>query len=337
MIIARVKKSIQNLTFNKIFISLFLIVYCGLYYQEYVALIACSYALLGGAFIYNLIKHRGLIYKDFIVLCLIFVIYSFFSSLWAESFDTSYNSVIQLSKSAVVAICFITLIDSKEHFKWALFILSLSGIIYALLYLNHVDISSLGANRIMAEGDFLPNVNTVGLIISFSFAYFIYMYFLDKKYVYMALAGLAFIVTFFLGSRKSIISLFICVFLMFIKLQKTSKLKILFLLVLLIALLLFYVPIEYLNFISERLAQLSFWSSKMSEIDSSDETRVRLIEYGLTYCIESPILGHGYYSFSQLFRKDCGIILYSHNNFIETFVGGGIMAFLFITVFTELF
>ncbi|WP_394800193.1 O-antigen ligase family protein [Bacteroides salyersiae] len=179
----------------------------------------------------------------------------------------------------------------------------------------------------MAEGDFLPNVNTVGLIISFSFAYFIYMYFLDKKYVYMALAGLAFIVTFFLGSRKSIISLFICVFLMFIKLQKTSKLKILFLLVLLIALLLFYVPIEYLNFISERLAQLSFWSSKMSEIDSSDETRVRLIEYGLTYCIESPILGHGYYSFSQLFRKDCGIILYSHNNFIETFVGGGIIGF----------
>ena len=327
MIIARVKKSIQNLTFNKIFISLFLIVYCGLYYQEYVALIACSYALLGGAFIYNLIKHRGLIYKDFIVLCLIFVIYSFFSSLWAESFDTSYNSVIQLSKSAVVAICFITLIDSKEHFKWALFILSLSGIIYALLYLNHVDISSLGANRIMAEGDFLPNVNTVGLIISFSFAYFIYMYFLDKKYVYMALAGLAFIVTFFLGSRKSIISLFICVFLMFSKLQKTSKLKILFLLVILIALLLFYVPIEYLNFISERLAQLSFWSSKMSEIDSSDETRVRLIEYGLTYCIESPILGHGYYSFSQLFRKDCGIILYSHNNFIETFVGGGIIGF----------
>ena len=75
----------------------------------------------------------------------------------------------------------------------------------------------------------------------------------------------------------------------------------------------------------------------MSEIDSSDETRVRLIEYGLTYCIESPILGHGYYSFSQLFRKDCGIILYSHNNFIETFVGGGIIGFFIYAVFTELF
>lgn len=95
MIIARVKKSIQNLTFNKIFISLFLIVYCGLYYQEYVALIACSYALLGGAFIYNLIKHRGLIYKDFIVLCLIFVIYSFFRhygrSLLIPLITLSYN------------------------------------------------------------------------------------------------------------------------------------------------------------------------------------------------------------------------------------------------------
>ena len=90
---------------------------------------------------------------------------------------------------------------------------------------------------------------------------------------------------------------------MFIKLQKTSKLKILFLLVLLIALLLFYVPIEYLNFISERLAQLSFWSSKMSEIDSSDETRVRLIEYGLTYCIESPILGQVIIAFRSCLER----------------------------------
>ncbi len=328
MITCHVKKYIQTLTFNKVFIFLFLIIYCGLYYQEYVTLISCSYVLLGGAFVYNLIKHKGFIYKDFITLCLIFVVYSFFSSLWANSFDTSYKSVMQLSKSVVVAICFITLIDSKEHFKWALSILSFSGIIYALLYLGHVDISTLSANRIMAEGDFLPNVNTVGLVISFSFTYFIYMYFFDKKCIYLIGAGLAFIITFFLGSRKSIISLFICIFFMFIKIEKKSKVKILFLLALLIILLIFYVPIEYLNFISERLAQLSFLSSKISEIDSSDETRIRLMEYGLTYCAESPIVGHGYYNFSQLFERDCGVILYSHNNFIETFVGGGIIGFL---------
>lgn len=318
----------QNVIFNKVIILLFLIIYLGLYYQEYVSLITCSYVLLVIAFVFNILKHERLIYSKFFILCVIFVLYSLFSALWSNSFEYSFDSAKQLSKSAIVALCFITLIDSRENFKWTLFVLSLSGIIYSILYLTHVDISTLGANRIMAEGDYLPNVNTVGLIISFSFAYFIYMYFFQNKYFYLIIAGIAFVVTFLLGSRKSIISLFICIFLMFLKLEGKLKIKIFFLLFVLVILLFLYVPSEYLHFISDRLAQLNFLSSKISEIDSSDETRLRLIEYGINYCTDSPFVGHGYYSFSQLFSKDSGVFLYSHNNFIETYVGGGIVGFI---------
>ena len=45
------------------------------------------------------------------------------------------------------------------------------------------------------------------------------------------------------------------------------------------------------------------------------------------YGMDSPILGNGYYSFSQLLLKEYGFATYSHNNFIEIFVGGGIIGF----------
>lgn len=321
---------IRRMTFNKVFILLFLFIYCGLYYQEYAIFISLSYLLLGFAFVFNIVKHRGLIHVHFIIVCVLFFLYSIFSALWADDFSQSYNAAIQLGKSSLVAACFITLIDSKEHFKWALFVLSLSGVVYALLYFQNVDITSLGANRIMTEGDneFLPNVNTVSLIVSISFSYYIYMYFLEKNNWFLGLAGLAFIMIFFLGSRKSIISIFICAFLIFFKLNGKSKTRLLLLFALLIVLLLFYIPRDYLNFVSERLAMLNFLASNVDNLDSSDEIRIRFVEYGLKYSMDSPIIGNGYYSFSHLFGRDFGTVMYSHNNFIETFVGGGLVGFM---------
>ena len=78
-------------------------------------------------------------------------------------------------------------------------------------------------------------------------------------------------------------------------------------------------------FVSERLAQLNFFSNQINNLDESDSTRILLLESGLVYGLISPIFGNGYYSFSQLLLKDYGFAMYSHNNFVETFVGGGII------------
>lgn len=322
---------IRSLTFDKVCIFIFVFIYIGLYYREYIPLISCSYLLLSLVFFYKTLRHKGLKHKKFVIICFSFCAYSLLSSLWSTSFDNSYNSAIQLCKSSLVAVCFITLIDSKEKFKWVLGVLSISGLVYAFLYLQNVDISSLGNQRIATESgdDYLPNVNTVGLIVCFSFSYLVYEYFSSKKAIYLLFAALAFIITIVLGSRKSIISLFIGIFLMSLKLPKVAKVKIILLLIVLIVLLFFYIPTEYLYFISERLAHLNFFVTKMNEINvSGDGERIRMMEYGLTYCSESPIFGKGYYNFSQLFKVDNGVAMYSHNNFIETFVGGGIIGFV---------
>ena len=93
-------------------------------------------------------------------------------------------------------------------------------------------------------------------------------------------------------------------------------------------LLFIYIPSDYLMFVSERLAQLNFLSTRMNELDSSDTARIMLLEKGLLYGMESPLWGNGYYSFAHLLMMDYGSFMYSHNNFVESFVGGGVMGFL---------
>ena len=196
-----------SLTINKIVIFLFLIIYCGCYYQQYLLFISFSYLLLVCTFIYNLVMHKKIIYVRFVLTSIVFLLYSVFSALWANKFDLSYNASIQLAKSSLFAMLFITLIDSKENFRWALFSFSLAGVVYSMLYVQNVDIASLGADRITTNENsdsILPNVNTVGLFLSLSFVYFFYSYFYRKKSYFLLIAAVSFIIIFLLGARKSI-------------------------------------------------------------------------------------------------------------------------------------
>lgn len=319
-----------NLTINKIVIFLFLIIYCGCYYQQYLFFISFSYLLLACTFIYNIVMHKKVIYVRFVLISLAFLLYSVFSALWANKFDLSYNASIQLVKSSLLAMLFITLIDSKENFRWALFSFSLAGVVYSMLYVQNVDIASLGADRITTNENsdsILPNVNTVGLFLSLSFVYFFYSYFYRKKSYFLLIAAVSFIIIFLLGARKSIVSLAICILMMLYKLNSSARIKIILLSLLFISLLFVYIPTEYLSFISERLAQLNFFSNQINELDESDANRILLLKSGFFYGMNSPILGNGYYSFSQLLLKEYGFATYSHNNFVEIFVGGGIIGF----------
>lgn len=325
------RKFIGSLTFNKVVIFLFLLIYCGCYYQEYLSYISLSYCLLLVGVVYNVVKHKNVIHLRFIILALVFTLYSYFSTLWAVDFARSQAAVTVLMKSVIIAICFITLLDSKENVRWALGSFAIAGVIFGLLYIQNVDITSLGDNRITTEegaDESLPNVNTVGLFLSLSFAYFMYMFFARRNYWYLLLSVVIFVLIFLLGARKSIFSLFICLFMLFWKLRGSSKLLLLFVAAGCVALLFIYIPADYLQFVSERLAQLNFLQNSTNELDESDKIRVQLLVSGINYCMDGPIIGHGYYSFSQLFYQDFMSRLYSHNNFIETFVGGGVIAFV---------
>lgn len=321
----------QDFTVKRLVIFIFIIIYCGCYYQQYQVLISLSYLLIGCVFLYSVLFRREKIFKNFIVGSTIFVVYSIISSLlWAYDTNVAIDSSMQLIKSVLIALIFISLLNSDVDFEWALFSFSLAGILYAVLYLQNVDISHLGADRISRNevSDGLPNVNTVALLVSFSFLYFMYMYFYGKRFVYLIIAAIVFVITFLLGARKSIITLVIGMIMMLFKLNATSRVKLLTLSVIFIVLLIIYIPPEYLSFVSERLAQLNFFENKVEDLDKSDTIRALLLERGFVYWLQSPFIGNGYYNFSQLLLKDCGFAWYSHNNFLEALVGGGVVGFI---------
>lgn len=323
----------QNLTLNRLVLFCFIIVYCGFYYSQYLSVISVSYLILFAAFAYNIVKWRRLFYGEFSLLIITFVLYSFVSSLWAYDPNKVYSSVLQLFKSTFVAFLVLQLIHDKKDFQVALFAFALGGLIYSLLYLQNVDINDLAGERISVMDDVedMPNVNTVGLILSFSFVYFFFMLLYKRNLWNILFAAVSFVCVFLLGSRKSIISILIGVFLFLLKINMKSKVKVSLILFLFLLSALLIIPSDYMNFVLERLFGL-FGGDKMDMILSgeaaSDEMRMNLLQNGLLYFSDSPLLGHGYYSFSNLFYRDFGIYIYSHNNFIEELVGGGIIGFL---------
>lgn len=325
-----IKKILSIFTFNRICIGLFLILYIGFYYSDYMRYITLSYIALIIGFVFNLLKSNGMKHIYFILITLMFLVYSSVSVLWAPASGFSNAAIVQLMKVLLVVICFINLINDRKDVKFAFLCMSIGGLIYALLYLLHIDISMLGDDRIASEDNDLPNVNTVALILSFSFSYFIFIFF--KKYNLFCLLGalMCFVVIFILGARKTIISLFLCLFLLFIKLDKKNRIGLGILCIVSFICVLYIIPPDYLNFVIERMSLLNVFSSDSQENlnDSGDDLRLDFIIKGVYYFLMSPILGHGYYSFSQLYGGDTGNYMYSHNNYIETLVGGGVIAFV---------
>ncbi len=231
-------------------------------------------------------------------------------------------------KVIIPTIALISLIKDKEDFYWAIAALSIASFIYAILFIQNVDITQLAYNRItMAteDADSAPNVNLVGLYLSVSFTYFLFSYFKTKNVLFLILTILSVFIIITLGSRKSILAIAVCLIFLIYKLKSSYRLLLVFALAISLLLVVLYIPEDYLMYISDRFGALR----TMSEISGDeDEIRVAFIEKGLDYFSHSPVIGHGYYCFSTLFKMTNGIEMYSHNNYIDTLVGGGLIGFI---------
>lgn len=316
---------IRPLTLNKIAIFLFTIIYCGFYYEQYQSLIAVSYVVLCGAFVLCTTKYKSFVHIDFIIYVLIFVLFNFLSVLWAKNPDYSYHNAILLTKSSLIAVLYISLLRDRSDLYCALFSIAIAGLVYASIYFLNVDFSSLGAERItsVTDEESFPNVNIISMILAFSFIFFIYYFLLRKNIVSLILAIIAGIAIILLGSRKSILMMAIAVIMMAFKGNAKTFVVISGLCILILFLLPFFLPLDYLSFVKER-----FDLSGGQPIDDSDMTRLHLIKSAFRYWSNSPIVGHGLYSFCDLYYADAYTRVYSHNNFLEILVGTGIIGFL---------
>lgn len=319
----------RKLTFNKVIIAVFLLIYVGLYFDEYLTLIKLSYALLMVGAIYSIYNSRKLRYLDFIIVTISFLIFGFSSLIWAVNPTSVVNSSILLFKSSFIAIAFVQLIKDESDIKFALFWLFISGIIFSIIYLGNINLVDLGGERITTTGeDDLENINVVAMLVSFSFVYFFYEYFTTKKIVNLFCSLVSLFVTILLGSRKSILVILLSIIFIFFKSSLKLKAKVVLFCLAAVLLITNLLPHDYLQFVSERLLGLGFWSEYSDSVDVADQIRKDLIRNGVSYFLHRPLFGHGLYNFSIVNGQNTGIFLYSHNNFIELLVGCGLIGFM---------
>jgi O-antigen ligase len=172
------------------------------------------------------------------------------------------------------------------------------------------------------------NANGIAIITGFSYLIYLYKYHMSSNRLNLFILLWLIFIVLLSGSRKGILLLVIgtCLLLYLLNPQKRIK-NVLTGGIIVIALYwsIMYMPPLY-DIIGSRMESLFIMFSGNDVGDASIATRNLYIERGWNYFLARPWTGYGLDCFRDL-PGSYGT--YSHNNFIELLVSGGILSFLF--------
>lgn len=170
------------------------------------------------------------------------------------------------------------------------------------------------------------NINTLGLLCGYGFSFVIYEYSQNKNPVLLLLMIFFGVVVLFTGSRQAIIALSAptAIYLVF---QKRKNRFLRTVIVILLGIILFQmlmeIPVLY-NIIGIRIETLLGTIRGGQELEFSAGARMRHYERAQLLIVRNPIFGYGLGSYEYL----AGTSAYSHSNYMELLVSGGIISFI---------
>lgn len=327
-----------GLSYQNIALSVFLISGIGLYYPTLLPLVWLGYLAGLSAVGLRILNLRGLPIRSvtFLSLSGLFLLFAFMSVLWAFNPETALTQDKNLIRPLMTAWVCCLLINTRRQLHIAIIALAVAGLVFGLLYLYFVDITKLAAARFNSQfrSDIggLPHLNIVAMYVAFSTVAFLYEL-ADahhksawQKIVLGLLVIVGLTIVFLYGSRKSILTVIAGVgIFLFVSSSGSKKIQISMVTVLTIILLWSILPEFYIDFVLQRLFG-TFDTSK--RLAPEDRLRITMIVNAFKYFNASPLIGHGYYNFSELFVRDTGEYLYAHNNILETLTDFGIIGFI---------
>ncbi|WP_225442842.1 O-antigen ligase family protein [Paenibacillus lycopersici] len=157
---------------------------------------------------------------------------------------------------------------------------------------------------------------------------FYYAFYL-RKYIYYAACIFLILLSAFTASRKALVVLLLgLLYLLFMK-NKSKKIIRTFLLIVTVGTVVYFIlQLPMFDTLMLRMTEFFDFFSNDGGADNSTIERSNMISLGWDLFMKRPLTGYGYDSFRYFLAKDTGRYTYSHNNFIEMLVNGGIIAFL---------
>lgn len=265
----------------------------------------------------------------------IFFAYSALSCLWALDVEPIFETMKTLLLVFATHVLLAETIKSKkdiENILWANFIALL---LVALFILLTMDLSSIGQDRIGVDGlGSLWNANDIGLkmcvgaVISLYFA--LKLKVILKRIPLLLCAAFFVILALFTGSRKVVIMIIaVGVLIFFLKAKKHRSLVLVIGAVMTVALYFVTIKVDALyNVLGSRLEELINGLFQGGTTEGSFNLREEMISMGINWFTERPIFGYGLSNFRVLYGEATGWATYSHNNFVEVLVGGGLVGFI---------
>lgn len=298
-------------------------------------------------FIYELFLSKKVISDKFFCWISIFSIMCFLSLFWAYDSSRTVRDIIFLVKIIVIISFALFTIKKEGSIEHILNYIIVSTVINELIILPKV--LGLGAStyrqRIYIGGVYF-SANTIGPDIAFATLLLFFRVMQSKRHQKMnaLIILLNCLIILKLGSRSSLMVLFLGMLLNALNTSITKKVRnLLFVViaVILLGIVVMNIPSLY-NTIGSRIEDTlkPFGNNKnlnsynlQSDNLQSDSLRYNLLRDGMEMFLKKPILGYGSGNFSSVNLLYNKVAYYAHNNYVELLVNMGIVGlFLFYSL-----
>lgn len=292
-----------------------------------IALIIVTQCIVNrGKLIINLNKYK--------LWSLSFLLISLLSLIYSINKSDSFNML----KTLVILVIIMIYVESELNNLYSIekmIMLYVIGVGITLIYV--LITQDLNQFQLAIHGEAFTgrwNGNEIGMNAAMALIMILYLFPKAKnlflKMYYCIIVAVSLYLVYWMGSRKTIVFLILglCGVIL---LKKPKKLiRNLLLVCCLITVswnLLMEVPSLYQN-VGWRLEALTSSITGKGKADSSTLLREKYIKVGIESFKESPVIGYGVASFSEINEHKTNHHTYSHNNFIEIAVGLGVIGFI---------
>lgn len=276
------------------------------------------------------LKRNGAIISTTIFMLYCFTLKEFQQGAWSRIFGINFQTAITIALAVCVCFGIYFYANSKERREKILKYIAWSGVILAAVIIVLIRENIFAGFRSSGITPYLKQYgyqsNQMGVNFGLSFIAAIYLWDIYRKKKYMVCLAINIIFLFLTGSRKALLYAIVGLFFYFIfSGRKGIALKLIiscFALVIIYYLLIF-VPVLY-NLVGWRVLSLI---SVLTGGEATDTTgsRINMIKFGINMIKEKPVWGHGLNAFAVNYGRRYDNTVYSHNNYIEVLVSGGVV------------
>jgi O-antigen ligase len=274
----------------------------------------------------SITKVLGNSYVRWIVFFTVFSILSFLWSIMPATSNVNFFAI-----NIITMIPFALYVTNEKRLENVLKIFIAATLLtcsYMFLFTDVSMMSIEGANRLgsIEEG---WNSNAIGLMCSLATVFCLYLYSERKntKVIYLLCICVFVTIVLLTGSRSAFLRLIMC-WLLYIIFCRPRGNTIYFFIALLIGIFTVYLALNVSFLYSKvgiRIETVFNLITGSGNVDSSTKIRLAMIENGIYWFKQKPIIGFGIDNFRFLWEQIAGYQTYAHSNYVDLLVGVGLI------------